>query len=184
MVTSCPNSAPITPSNTTAVVCFRFSSATLDGFLTTFISANVCKVIKPKFSPKLTLRGCSYLRPVPLPRPPPLRAIRTEELDYQKLVDFDSAIATTRWALECCTLVNTATNCLPAFSFLLDPFSPIRPGVELEQLRESKIHHVSFCVYHLCIFFFFFFPYTSVPTDEPRDIDVAICEPSFQLEVV
>lgn len=48
VVTSCPNSAPITPSNTTAVVCFRFSSATLDGFLTTFISANVRKVIKPK----------------------------------------------------------------------------------------------------------------------------------------
>lgn len=32
--TSCPNSAPITPSSTTAVVCFRFSSATDDGLRT------------------------------------------------------------------------------------------------------------------------------------------------------
>lgn len=38
VATSCPNSAPITPNNTIAVVCLRFSSAALDGFLAMLIS--------------------------------------------------------------------------------------------------------------------------------------------------
>lgn len=37
---SWPNSAPMTPSNTTAVVCFRFNSAKLDGFLITSSSSS------------------------------------------------------------------------------------------------------------------------------------------------
>lgn len=141
---SWPNSAPITPNKTTAVVCFRFSSAKLDGLRTISSSSSskssgykkFLNFISPKLSPStwkwlLTFGSCTCGVCVP------------EMLCCE-------ALCGSCWTIGS-VCVYRGKNCAQLSTSCLRPFLPIRPNSPNRICCAASRISIQWCCQRLAI---------------------------------
>lgn len=125
---SCPNSAPMTPKRTTAVVCFRFNSAKLDGLRTISSSSSSKSSGCPEMNEKtrndfIHLSNTSFAVSQKC-----LHLVRVAALPARPICSAVNCLRpTAAQSVRCaCTMAKTAPNFPPTACALSCPCDPVR----------------------------------------------------------